>query len=99
MKKKSSILLIFAILVGSLFSFSACGQSIPAKEELSRLVADAILSDNSDAYHSGECCAEGHKILGSQFSGDRLKVYALTMFGNYGFRNDMFVKDYILMSR
>ena len=85
--------LIAAVLCLALaFSTIGCGNDTPSKEELSQLVADAILSDNTSSYYKGECCGEGHKILGSSLSGDRLKVYALTMYGNYGFQNDMFVK-------
>ena len=71
---------------------SGCGQNSPSKEQLSRLVADVILSDNESSYRNGECSAEGHRILGSRRTGNRLKVYALTTFGYYGFQNDMFIK-------
>ena len=71
---------------------SACGSSKPGDEVLSKLVGEAVLSGNSNAYYEGECCGEGHKILGCDVSGNRLKVYALTMFGNYGFQNEKFIK-------
>ena len=75
-----------------LLSLSGCAQTAPSREELSSLVGDAILSDNAGTYYDGECCGEGHVILGTRLSGARLKVYALTMYGNYGFQNDMFIK-------
>ena len=74
------------------FSMSACGNSRPGNEVLSKLVGEAVLYGNSSAYYEGECCAEGHKILGCDVSGNSLKVYALTMFGNYGFQNEKFIK-------
>lgn len=92
MKKTISVIIIFIMTVGLLLSLSACGGNAPSDEVLSPLVADAILSDNANRYLEGECCGEGHIILGSKISGNQLKVYALTMFGYYGFQNDMFVK-------
>ena len=72
-------------------SLSACGK-VPAMEKVSQFVSNAILSDNVGSYYGGECRAEGHIILGYSVYGNCLKVYALTMYGNYGFRNDMLVK-------
>ena len=87
---KRIIALVICIVMA--FSVTACGKTVPTKDEISQLVANAIISDNADKYYEGECCGEGHKILGSDISGNRLKVYALTTFGNYGFQNDLFVK-------
>ena len=92
MKKLISKCLIAVLCLGLLLFVSGCGEKAPDGETLSRLVADAILSQNKDMYLEGECCGEGHSILGTDLSGKSLKVYALTMFGNYGFENDMFVK-------
>ena len=92
MKKQISSILIFVLIIGMVFSLSGCAKTAPAKEEISQLVADAVISDNASIYRDGEFSAEGHKILGSDLSGNRLKVYALTTFGNYGFQNDMFIK-------
>lgn len=92
MKKTIFKIILFVLTTGLLFSFSGCGKNAPTKEVLSRLTAEAILSDNTNAYREGECCAEGHVILGSRLSGRQLKIYALTTFGNYGFQNDMFIK-------
>ena len=92
MKKQIEAILVFVVTAGLLISLSGCGRNLPADKEISQLVAAAIISGNEDSYYKGECCGEGHKILGSEISGNQLKVYALTSFGNYGFQNDMFVK-------
>lgn len=92
MKKRILTVILLTLTAGILFSLAGCGKTAPSKEELSRLTADAILSDNESSYADGECCGEGHKILGYRLSGGRLKIYALTMFGYYGFQNDMFIK-------
>ena len=92
MKNQISSIHIFVLIIGMIFSLSGCGKNAPSKEEISQLVTDAIISDNADLYFESECCGEGHKILGSDISGNCLKVYALTTFGNYGFQNEMFVK-------
>ena len=88
LKKIIAALLILVLAL----PIAGCGKYAPSSEDLSLLVGDAILSGNASSYYEGECCAEGHKILGSNLSGNRLKVYALTTFGNYGFQNDMFIK-------
>lgn len=75
-----------------LLSLSCCGKNAPSADELSALVSEAVISDNEGKYFEGECVAEGHKILGCRVTGNNLKVYALTMFGNYGFQNEMFIK-------
>ena len=87
MKKILTMVLCLALAL----SAAGCGNEIP-DSELSRIVGEAILSDNSGSYLKGECVGEGHRILGSRASAGQLKVYALTMYGNYGFQNDMFVK-------
>lgn len=91
MRKFISKILITVIAAGLLFALSACGTA-PSKSELSSMVGEAILQDNASIYRYGECSGEGHKILGSRASGSKLKVYALTTYGSYGFQNDMFVK-------
>lgn len=92
MKRIITIIIIIALVAGLIPALSACGGSAPSEEELSAMVAEAVISGNEGSYLQGECCGEGHIVLGSKLSGDRLKIYALTMFGNYGFRNDMFIK-------
>ena len=92
MKKQFAKIILLVLAAAMLFSFSGCGENAPAKEMLSPLVAKAIIQDNENGYLEGECSAEGHMILGSSISGGKLKVYALTMYGNYGFQNGMFIK-------
>ncbi len=89
-KNRTSVILV--LTAGLLFLLSGCGENTPTKEILSPLVAEAIIQDNENGYLEGECSGEGHMILGSSISGGKLKVYALTMYGNYGFQNGMFIK-------
>ena len=91
-RKSISKTVLLVLSIGILFCLSGCGENTPTKETLSPLVAKAIIQDNENDYLEGECSGEGHMILGSDLSGGRLKVYALTMYGNYGFQNDMFIK-------
>ncbi len=84
-------MLICVLSLGIFCSLTGCGQNAPSKKVLSQLVADAIISDNA-GWRDGECSAEGHKILGSGLSDGRLKIYALTTYGNYGFCNNQFIK-------
>ena len=84
--------ILFVLTAGLLLLLSGCGENAPSRETLSPLVAKAIIQDNENGYLEGECSAEGHMILGSSISGGNLKVYALTMYGNYGFQNGMFIK-------
>ena len=91
-KRTISKILIIALTIGHVLFLSSCGANTPCVDELSSLVANAILSDNYGQYQEGECSGEGHKVLGCDVSGNFLKVYALTMYGNYGFQNDMFIK-------
>ena len=91
-RKQISKIILLVLSIGILLFFSACGENTPSKETLSPLVAEAIIQENENSYLEGECSGEGHMILGSSLSGDRLKVYALTMYGNYGFQNGMFIK-------
>lgn len=91
-KDQSSKFIIFFLSAAILISVTGCGKNTPTADELSKLTAKAILSDNADVYCEGECCAEGHIVLGNELSDNLLKIYALTMYGNYGFRNDIFIK-------
>lgn len=92
MKRTVSASLILCLAAGLLLFLSACGAGTPPDEALSPLVSEAILSDNAGVYFDGECAGEGHKLLGCRVSGSTLKVYALTTYGNYGFRNGAFIK-------
>lgn len=90
--RKPHISIFLILCLALLLSLSGCKGSAPSKAMLSSMVAEALLADEVYEHYGSECNGEGHKILGSSISGDRLKVYALTMSGNYGFRNDMFIK-------
>ena len=92
MKRVISVILIFVVTVGLSVFIYACGTTALSNEVISPLVAEAVLSDNAGRYYDGECSGEGHKILGFSVSDNTLKVYSLTMYGNYGFQNDMFIK-------
>jgi len=59
---------------------------------LDERVSMALLTKNDGKYAVGECKAEGHIILGSEKKDDGTYVYALTMYGEYGFQDDNFVK-------
>lgn len=52
----------------------------------------SALKSQSGAYLDGECFGEGHIILGTEQYNDKVKIYALTMVGNYGFQNENLVK-------
>ena len=91
-RKQILKIVLFILSMGILLFCSGCGENTPTKEMLSPLVAKAIIQDNEKGYLEGECSGEGHMILGSSLSGDQVKVYALTMYGNYGFQNGMFIK-------
>lgn len=88
MKKITALLFLLMLTLAS----AGCTESAISEEELSPIVSQAIISENEGLYLDGECCGEGHKILGSSLKDNILKVYALTMTGNYGFQNDMFIK-------
>jgi len=59
---------------------------------LDEMVSHALLTENDGRYAVGECKAEGHIILGSEEKDNETYVYALTMYGEYGFEDDNFVK-------
>ncbi len=61
--------------------------------DLDQAVGQAILSESKGRYSSGECVAEGHKILGQEEADGLLTVYVLTMYGEYAFQNGWFIKD------
>ena len=59
---------------------------------LDEMVSYALLTKNDGRYAVGECKAEGHIILGSEEKDNETYVYAITMYGEYGFQDDNFVK-------
>ena len=60
--------------------------------DLEKAVSDAILNKNIGSFLDGECQGEGHYIMNSTIDGTALTVYALTMYGEYGFQDGNFVK-------
>jgi len=62
------------------------------KDSLDKKVASAILANSQGKYSEGEVVGEGHIILGSEVDGQLTTVYALTMYGEYGFQDNNFVK-------
>lgn len=56
-------------------------------------VSEAVLTENRGKYTGEEFCGEGHLILGQKEEGDRMVIYALTMYGEYQFQNGNFVKE------
>lgn len=52
----------------------------------------AILNNNTGKYLSGETTAEGHIILDTITEAEKVYVYALTTYGEYGFENGIFTK-------
>lgn len=61
-------------------------------EELDKAVGDAVFSHNESMYEKGECSAQGHIVMDAYEEKSSVTVYTLTMYGEYGFRNDMFIK-------
>lgn len=95
----------FLILLFSLFLLTSCNNDVGiiggadgptsiiiTKDSLDDMVSDMLLSNNKGKYADGECIAEGHIILGSEVKDNETFVYALTMYGEYGFQDDNFVK-------
>ncbi len=66
--------------------------SVAVSKEVDSAVAKAILDQNKGSYIKGECSGEGHIIMDVANESNSLKVYTLTMYGEYGFINDMFIK-------
>lgn len=99
-RKKLKIMILPAIVVLFGLCMVGCTSSAQMSEEsdvlqtLNAAVSNALLGDEiKDRYAEGECTGEGHIILGSEeTTGGDVKVYALTMTGNYGFINDNFEK-------
>ncbi len=62
--------------------------------DLDKAVGLAVLSRNEGRYSQGECAAEGHIILDQKTGKDgQVTVYALTMYGEYAFHDNYFIKD------
>lgn len=63
-----------------------------AVTDLDEAVGKAVLSHNADGYAPLECVGEGHVLLGKEEKNAEITVYALTMYGEYGFENGGFIK-------
>lgn len=86
---------IFTVLITIIFTLllTSCGNSKPKiPEKLDKAVANAIIFDSDLTSIKGECQGEGHIILGTETENSHVKVYALTMLGEYGFENNVFTK-------
>lgn len=89
--KKLFFLLATIAIMGIILT--ACGDNKPnISNELDIAVGKAILDDNENLYGKGECIGEGHIILGTETKDNSVIVYALTMYGEYGFENGVFTK-------
>ncbi|MDP4132560.1 MAG: transcriptional regulator [Bacillota bacterium] len=86
MKKILFMLLLISLII------SGCSIDKTVDDNIGKAVSDAILTDNEEGYLSGECRGEGHIILKTEEKNDIVIVYAQTMYGEYGFQNDNFVK-------
>ena len=104
-KNGASVLLIAVLLIGILGTLAGCtivnaGPSATEKSAssprqgnaLNEAVKSVFLKENQGHYLSGECIGEGHIILGHDEKSDITTVYALTMYGEYGFEDGNFVK-------
>ncbi len=57
-----------------------------------KLLSGIILDRHKGGYIEGECQAEGHIILDAEQNEDKTILYALVMYGEYGFEDGNFVK-------
>lgn len=80
-------------------AFSYAGENADARKDqepvfnLDEAVGQAVLSYYKDLYMGMECTAEGHEILDyDQEQDGQVTVYALTMYGEYGFEDNCLVK-------
>ena len=60
--------------------------------DLESAIPQAILSNNTGKYLTGETIAEGHIILDTAEEDENVVIYALTTYGVYGFENNIFTK-------
>ena len=67
-------------------------EGVTYTNDLDEAVKLALLQKNQGRYFRGECSGEGHIILGQKEEFDITTVYALTMYGEYGFENGNFTK-------
>ncbi len=104
-KRAGALVLLIAVLLIGIMALSGCtivyaGSSGTEKSAsdpgrgntLDEAVKSAFLKENQGHYYSGECIGEGHIILGQDEKSDITTVYALPMYGEYGFEDGNFVK-------
>jgi len=104
-KKNGALFLLVVLIIGIMSTVAGCtivnagpsatekSASDPGKgNALDEAVKSAFLKQNQGHYLSGECVGEGHIILGHDEKSDITTVYALTMYGEYGFEDGNFVK-------
>lgn len=61
--------------------------------DLDIAVGNSVVESNSGSFLEGEVQAEGHIVLQESDSSDNeVVIYALTMYGEYAFQNDAFIK-------
>lgn len=65
---------------------------VKEKMTMEEMIAKTILEENNGKYAEGECKAEAHEILDYKENETNKKIYTLTMYGEYEFQNDNFVK-------
>ena len=77
---------------GSNYSTTITYSNLDISPKLDTAVSEAIIKFNNNKYIAGEFCAEGHIILDYSNSKSGVVVYALASYGEYGFRDNMFIK-------
>lgn len=92
--RKAKFLILLAALAACVFvACTAKNDEITVDDKLDKAVGEAILKESENGYYDGECSGEGHIILGVEKVFDNeIRVYVLTMYGEYGFENGNFVK-------
>jgi len=98
-KKKLRYILAIIVLIGALFvvynTYSRQAAQTAAQnksETIDTIIADAIMTTNSDKYEKGECRTEGHVVLKTEEKDDILSVYSIASYGEFGFENGIFTK-------
>lgn len=61
-------------------------------DEVDKAISEYLISSNNGKYMEGEHSSEGHVYLGIENRNDKLYVYLMTSFGEYGFQNNNFIK-------